>query len=145
MHHAIWMRQKEEHKRVFPDLANIPFTEQIKRKTRETRPPAQSSGLFRLEGGDLDAEWRRCGVALLLLERERLRGLSERLFRRGGDLDADRERERDLERERERESEVERRDLERERERDLERDLQKRERFYVNKWPWLPKCTLHSL
>lgn len=89
---------------------------------RKTRRQAQSSGLFRLEGGDLDAEWRRCGVALLLLERERLRGLSERLFLRGGDLDADRERERDLERERERESEVERRDLERERERDLERD-----------------------
>lgn len=91
---------------------------------QKARRQAQSSGLFRLEGGDLEAEWRRCGGdALRLRERERLlRGLSERLFLRGGVLDADRERERDLERERERESEVERRDLERDRERDLERD-----------------------
>lgn len=95
-----------------------------KREMQRARHRAQSSGLFRLEGGDLEAEWRRCGGdPLRLLERERLRGLSERLFLRGGDLDADRERERDLERERERESEVERRDLERDRERDLERDL----------------------
>lgn len=75
-----------------------------------------------MEGGDLEDE-RRCGDALLLLERERLRGLSEWLFLRTGDLDADRERgdlERDLERERE--SDVERRDRERDRERDLERD-----------------------
>lgn len=89
---------------------------------QKARRQAQSSGLFRLEGGDLEAEWWRCGGDALR-ERERLlRGLSERLFLRGGVLDADRERERDLERERERESEVERRDLERDRERDLERD-----------------------
>lgn len=69
----------------------------------------------------MEAE-RRCGDVLLLLERERLRGLSERLFLRTGDLDADRERDRERDLERERESDVERRDRERDRERDLERD-----------------------
>lgn len=104
------------------------------------RAPQLSSGLCcrLLGGGELETERRCWGELLLLLERERLRGLSDRLFLRIGVLDADRERERDLERERERESEDERRDRERERERD--RDLD-RDRLFEGRF-FLASCSL---